>query len=220
VEAEDDEFESGWRVDREGSTVALFAGDEGGLSRDVRTCLVFLLKHRYLSRDTRPDLWAVLMLNEPSLRSRLNDLFLTLHVDLDGEVAYKRQAVPDSGNARFPTLLHDAAYTREETILLVHLRERLHRERAAGVDAVLVDADDLLDRVAEFRGADETDIAGERRRAENAVESLKKMAVLRETRDDNRLRVSPVLDSLMPLPRLNELLGWLRSVSEEGAEPL
>lgn len=205
------EFEDGWDDLVERSTVALFAGDEGGLSLVQRNCLVYLLKNRYLSRLIRPDLWDVLIQHQELLRSRLNDLFLTLQVDLEREVAYKRQAVPDTRTTRFPTLLHDTAYTREETVLLVYLRERMQRERAAGIDSVLVDWEDLLERVAEFRSADETDLAGERRRAEKAIDSLKSMGVLHGTRDHDRLTVSPVLDSLMPLARLHELLEWLRT---------
>jgi hypothetical protein len=205
--------EDDWDDPGERSTLALFAGDEGGLSAAQRQCLVYLLKQRYLSSHTRPDLWDVLLEHEALLQSRLNDLFLTLHVDRQGEVAYKRQAVPDNRAARFPTLLHDTAYTREETVLLVYLRERMQRERAGGAESVLVDREDLLDRVADFRLADETDISGERRRAERAIDSLKSMGVLHETRDNDRLTIAPVLDSLMPLPRLRELLDWLRAES-------
>lgn len=197
-------------------TAALFAGDEGGLSLAERRCLVTLLKQRYVSRRTHPELWDVLIDCQGLLRSRLNDLFLTLNVDLEGEVAYKRQAVPDSRTARFPTLLHDAAYSREETVLLVYLRERMQQERASGADSILVDRDDLLERVAEFRPPDATDLAGERRRAEKAIESLRSMGVLYDSQDRDRLTVSPVLDSLMPLARLQELLEWLRTETGTG----
>lgn len=212
------EFNEEWGPFAEGSTVALFAGDEGGLSLAQRRCLVSLLKQRYLSRRTHPELWDVLIEHQGLLGSRLKDMFLSLHVDVEGEVAYKRQAVPDSRTARFPTLLHDTAYSREETVLLVYLRERLQRERANGAETVLVDRDDLLERVAEFRPPDATDVAGERRRAENAIESLRSMRVLHDTRDHDRLTVSPVLDSLMPLARLQELLEWLRTESGTGQD--
>lgn len=203
-------FNGEWDADSERSTVALFAGDEGGLSLAQRRCLVNLLKHRYLSRRTHPDLWDVIIEHQGLLQSRLNDLFLTLHVDPDGEVAYKRQAVPDSRTARFPTLLHDRPYSREETVLLVYLRERLQRERASGAELVLVDRDDLLERVAEFRPPDATDLSGEQRRADKAIDTLISMRVLHDTLDQDRLTVSPVLDSLMPLTRLQELREWLR----------
>jgi hypothetical protein len=193
------------------SSVALFSGDSGGLSFDERRCLVRLLKDRYLSKDTHPDLWEVLVRHEDSLRARLNDLFLTLQIDRQSEVAYKRQAVPDDGERRFPTLLHDTAYSREETILLVYLRERAHRERASGAESVLVDRDELEERISEFRHPEATDLAGESRRASNAIDALKTMGVLHATSDSDRFAVSRVLDALMPLPRLKELLEWLRS---------
>lgn len=202
-----------WDAQSASSSIALFSGDAGGLPFEQRRCLVRLLKERYLSKDAHPDQWEVLIRNEEVLRSRLNDLFLTLHVDRDAEVAYKRQAVPDESLNRFPTLLHDTAYNREETILLVYLRERLQRERAAGADAVLVDLEELVDRVAEFRRADESDIAAESKRANNAVDVLRKSGVLHATGEADRFTISPVLDSLLPLPRLKELLDWLRTES-------
>lgn len=210
------EFE-GWEEQSESSSVALFSGDAGGLPFEQRRCLVRLLKERYLSKDTHPQLWEVLVRNEEVLRSRLNDLFLTLHVDREAEVAYKRQAVPDDSEKRFPTLLHDTAYNREETILLVYLRERLQRERAAGANSVLVDLEELIERVAEFRPTDATDLVAETKRANNAVDALKKSGVLHSTGEADRFTVSPVLDSLMPLPRLKELLDWLRT--EAGQNP-
>lgn len=195
----------------EPSSVALFSGDEGGLTREQRDCLVYLLKNHYLSHDQKPGMWQTLMEHQPLIRSRLNDLYLTLHVDLQGQVAYKRQAVPDHSGATFPTLLHDRAYNREQTILLVYLRERLHRQRASNGGQVLVDREDMLDRVAEFRADDDTDLAGGQKRAENAIEALKSMGVLYSSADSERFTISPVLDSLMPLARLQQLLEWLRA---------
>jgi hypothetical protein len=195
----------------ERSSVALFAGDEGGLSREQRDCLVYLLKNHYLSHDQKPTMWQVLMEHQPAIRARLNDLYLNLHVDLEGQVAYKRQAAPDNGGPNFPTLLHDRAYNREQTILLVYLRERLHRQRAAGDGQVLVDREDMIDRVLEFKAADDTDLSGAQTRATNSIDALKKMGVLYGSADSDRFTISPVLDSLMPLARLQELLEWLRA---------
>lgn len=208
-----------WDEQPGASSIALFSGDAGGLTFDQRRCLVRLLKERYISKDSQPDLWRILIRDEETLRSRLNDLFLVLHIDPESEVAYKRQAVPDDSGKRFPTLLHDTPYNREETILLVHLRERLQRERAAGAEEVLVDAEELLDRVAEFRPADATDIAAEVRRATNAIEALKKAGVLHAKGETDRFSISPVLDSLMPLTRLKELLEWLRAEVDPPTTP-
>lgn len=202
----------------EESTLALFVGDEGGLSERQRRTLVTLLKHRYISAETHEDEWRTLTETPAAIRSRLNDLFLDLHLDTTHEVAFKRQAVPDTGG-RFPTVLHDIAYSREETILLVFLRQRFQSERAAGHEQVIVDRDDLASHVTGFRPEHATNVSGDGKRTENAIESLIKAKILLKTADPERLRVSSVIAVLLPLPRLGELLEWLIG-QNAGDEPV
>jgi hypothetical protein len=190
------------------TSLALFDGDAGRLTFAQRKTLVSILKHRYISAARHPAEWRTLQEAEPLLRSSLNDLFLDLHVDRTYEVAFKRQAVSDDA-ARFPTVLHDAAYSREQTILLIFLRQRFRSERTGGAEEVFVDRDELPDQVAAFRPAHATDRAGDRRKAENAVDTLLQMDILLRTADEHRYRVSPVIEVLLPLPRLSELLELL-----------
>jgi hypothetical protein len=194
---------------------SLFEGDEGGLTVEQRRTLVLLLRHRYISAALQPAEWRTLLASQSVLKSRLNDLFLDLHVDLHYEVAFKRQAVGEGGE-RFPTLLHDVAYTREETILLVLLRQRFRSERATGVDIVIVDRDNLVDNVAHFRPEYATDRFGDARRATAAVDSLAKARVLLKTSDPDRFRISAVIEVLLPIERLTELWEWL--VEQNGAD--
>lgn len=203
-----------------GRSLSLFEGDEGSLTFDQRRALVFILKHRYISAEENPAEWAVLLDAQIALRARLNDLFLDLHLDHDAQIAFKRQAVPE-GDGRFPTLLHDIAHTREETILLVFLRERFRSERSGGSDAVYVDRDELLDTVERFRPPDANDRAGDSRRVENAITSLQRSGLLLKTNDEQRLRIAPVIEVLLPLPRLHELLNSLWTLNGTGpsAEP-
>jgi hypothetical protein len=189
-------------------SLSLFEGDEGGLSIEQRRTLVLLLKHRYISAAQQPAEWRTLLASRGLIKARLNDVFLDLHIDLHYEVAFKRQAVAEGGD-RFPTLLYDAAYTREETILLVLLRQRFRSERAGGTEIVLVDRDNLLDNVGHFRPENATDRSGDIRRAAGAIESLVKARVLLKTSDPDRFRVSPVIEVLLPVERLSELLEWL-----------
>jgi hypothetical protein len=194
---------------------SLFEGDEGGLTVEQRRTLVLLLKHRYISAALQPAEWRTLLASQTRIKSRLNDLFLDLHVDLHYEVAFKRQAVGEGGE-RFPTLLHDVSYTREETILLVLLRQRFRSERANGVDIVIVDRDNLVENVAHFRPEHATDRFGDARRAAAAVDSLAKARVLLKTSDPDRFRVSAVIEVLLPIERLAELWEWL--VEQNGTE--
>src|SRR6476619_5773414 len=98
--------------EREATTsVSLFEGDEGGLEYAERRALVALLKQRFISARTHPRDWRALTENERVIRARLNDLFLELQIDPVREVAWKRQAVSETGQ-KFPTLLYDAACRR------------------------------------------------------------------------------------------------------------
>ncbi len=196
----------------EGRSRSLFEGDEGTLTYEQRCTLVFLLKHRYISAEQHPVEWRTLIDAQVELRSRLNDQFLDLHIDPDAQIAFKRQAVPE-GEGRFPTLLHDIAHTREETILLIFLRQRFRSERADGADAVLLDREELLDAVTRFRPPDANDRSGDARKVENAILSLQRSGILLKTADEQRLRVAPVIDVLLPLPRLHELLDTLLTLN-------
>src|SRR5262249_14376162 len=109
-----------WNSDEpaEDENCSLFEGDLGQLADGDLRALVVILKRRYVSAERDPDVWRILVENRIALETRLNDMFLQLVVDRDYGVAYKRQAVPDGGGT-FPTLLHNAAYSREQTILMV-----------------------------------------------------------------------------------------------------
>ena len=203
-------------ADVEGRSLSLFEGDEGSLSYEQRCALVFLLRHRYVSAEQHPAEWRTIVDARVQMRSRLNDMFLDLHVDARAQVAFKRQAVPD-GDGRFPTLLHDIAHTREETILLIFLRQRFRSERADGADAVIVDRQELLDAVTRFRPRDANDQSGDARRVGNAIESLQRSGILLRTADEQRLHIAPVIEVLLPLPRLHQLLDTLLTLN--GATP-
>lgn len=190
-------------------SVSLFEGDEGGLEYAQRHALVTLLKQRFISARTHPRDWQVLVEHERVLRSRLNDLFLDLAVDRAREVAWKRQATSETGS-RFPTLLYDAAWSREETVVLVHLRDRLRAGLATGDTRVFIDREDIVEYVASFRPAHATDEAGDEKRARNAVVSVVKAGLLIGNAGDDRYEISEAVEPLLPLELLRELLEALQ----------
>jgi hypothetical protein len=200
------------------TSLSLFEGDEGRLTLEQRKTLVSLLKHRYISAALHASEWRALMDCELLMKSRLNDMFLDLHIDRTRQIAFKRQAAPEGGGRPFPTLLRDSAYTREETILLIFLRQRYRSEQSAGASDVLVDLDELFSAVTIFRPGHATDKAGDNRRTENAIDRLRRSGILLKTGDPQRLRVAPVIEVLLPLPRLAELLQWLLAANGEIAD--
>ena len=198
------------------ASVSLFEGDEGELEYAERRALVALLKQRFISARTHPQAWRALTGNERVIRSRLHELFLDLQVDPVREVAWKRQAVPETGG-RFPTLLHDVAWSREETVVLVHLRDRYRVATAAGEERVFVDRDDVVDYVAGFRPPHATDVSGDEKRARNAMSSIQKAGLLIGAPTDHRFEISEAIESLLPLERLQELLVSLQQTNDPEA---
>jgi len=215
---ETDEVEDYELVDD--ASVSLFEGDEGGLEFAQRHALVTLLKQRFISARTHPRDWRVLVEHERVLRSRLNDVFLDLAVDRAREVAWKRQATSETGS-RFPTLLYDAAWSREETIVLVHLRDRLRAGLATGDTRVFIDREDIVEYVASFRPGHATDEAGDEKRARNAVVSIVKAGLLIGAAADDRYEISEAVEPLLPLELVQELLGALQRANgtEAPTEP-
>jgi hypothetical protein len=203
--------------DAERSTHALFAGDEGELNFEQRRTLVLLLKKRYLSAEQYPAEWAYLDDNKLLFRSRLNDLFLDLVIDTERRIAYKKPAVSDTGDTSFPTLLYDTAYTREETIVLIAIRSRYRSARAAGDVDVIIDVEELLQHVQQFRPVHATDHAGDEKVTRSTIEKIRKIGILIKTSDEHRLRISPVIELLLPLPKLKELLEWLTATNTASA---
>ncbi|MBB2901097.1 hypothetical protein FHR75_001885 [Kineococcus radiotolerans] len=199
-------------LDEEG----LFTGDTGTLPRAVRTVLVQLLKRRYLSAERHPRSWRVLVENQRALRSRLNDVFLDLVVDQDHQVAYKQQAVSRTGQQRFPTLLHDQPWSREETALLICLRRLARSRSASGEGAVFVDREELLQEVAHFRPLDSTNHVRDEQSAAAGVDSLVRQEVLLETGTENRYRVSPILEVLLPVDVVQRIAARLGAGAPAG----
>ncbi|WP_243060644.1 DUF4194 domain-containing protein [Nocardioides sp. SR21] len=199
-------------------SVSLFEGDEGGLEYAQRHALVTLLKQRFISARTHPRDWQVLVEHERLLRSRLNELFLELQVDRVREVAWKRQASTETGG-RFPTMLYDAAWSREETLVLVHLRDRLRSGLAGGDTRVYIDREDIVGYVASFRPPHATDVAGDEKRARNAVAGIVKAGLLIGTATEERFEISEAVESLIPLELLQELLEALVRANASDVPP-
>lgn len=193
----------------------LFNGDTGQLPEDVRSLLVTLLRKRYISAEGNPREWQLLAENEPALRTRMHDVFLELVVNREYEVAFKQQAPREVGE-KFPTLLYDKAYSREETVALVLLRRELRARQQAGQDSAFIDRADLLDEIARHRPESATDLARDTRAASNAVENLITMDLLLKTEQADRFRIPSVLEVLLPVAKLNELWAWL--AGENGAD--
>tara|TARA_B100000700_G_scaffold326219_1_gene437118 strand:- start:38546 stop:39313 length:768 start_codon:yes stop_codon:yes gene_type:complete len=192
----------------------LYPGDHGGLPLEARRVLVKLLSGPVLDAHRHGQLWPVLLREEARLRVRLSELFLTLVVDSEQEVAFVRQA--DTGELEAPCLLRSTRLTLIDSALLLHLRQQLMEAARHGERAV-VELDDLHEQLAPFRRQDSTDAFGHRKRVDAAIEKAKKNSILRKLRgSDSRFEVSPILKLLFSAEEIGALSREYQKLAEGG----
>lgn len=193
-------------VPMEEDPAELFAGDSGTLDADVRRVLVRLLQRRFLVADRNRTQWRTLLENQQVIESRLHDLFVHLVVDHDRGIAYKRQV--RSAELDVPVLLRDDAYSRAETLVLVHLRTVFQRERGAGETSVRVDVEEIEQTALTYFDPDDTNVASHQREIRAAVARLAKEGLIEEE-SEGRFRVTPLVEVVLSNERLTELRAWL-----------
>lgn len=202
-------------VPMEEDPAELFAGDSGTLDADVRTVLVRLLQRRFLLADRNRAQWRVLLENQQVIESRLHDLFVHLVVDHERGVAYKRQV--RSAELDVPVLLRDEAYSRAETLILVHLRSVFQREQGVGETSTRVDLEEIERTALTYFDPYDTNVASPQREIRSAVTRLAKEGLIEEE-SEGRFRVTPLVEIALSNERLSELRGWLDEQVRTGSE--
>ena len=187
----------------EQSAEALYLGDSGELSLDARRVLVQLLAGPSLDGQRHSRLWPILIRDELAIRSRLSELFLQLVIDRDLQVAFTRQA--DTGELEVPRLLRRANLTFIDSILLLHLRQRLTQAEAHG-DRAVVSTDEIVEFLGVYEQAGNTDRALFEKRVHASIEKIKKHSILRKIRSSNdRFEISPTLKLLFSAEEIQAL---------------
>jgi hypothetical protein len=197
----DDDAEFAERLD-DGND-PLWIGDQGTLAARQRDTVVALLKKSFISSDDR-DAWRTLIQDRDPIGVALNNLYMILVVDERAEVAYATPA--RNADHPFKTLVRDAPNSREETLLLIYLRERHRAETASGQAVAYVDADGMLAHVARFRPLTATDVYLDENRVRGAIAGLVTSGLLVKTRDEDRYRIHRAIEALLPLATLKQLL--------------
>lgn len=182
---------------------SLFMGDSGELAMDTRRALVQLLAGPSLDGRRHQKLWPILVRDEAVIRRRLADLFLELVIDRDLRVAFTRQA--DTGDLEVPVLLRRAQLTFIDSILLLHLRQRLTQADSHG-DRAVVSTDEIMEFLTLYERAANTDRAGFMKRVHASIEKIKKHSILQKIRSsDDRFEISPTLKLLFSAEEIQAL---------------
>ena len=124
-------------------------------------------------------------------------------IDRDVQVAFTRQA--DTGDLEVPRLLRRANLTLLDSILLLHLRQRLTQAETHGERAV-VSSDEIVEFLGVYEQAGNTDRALFEKRLHASIEKIKKHSILRKIRaSDNRFEISPTLKLLFSAEEIQAL---------------
>ena len=190
-------------VSEQESDQTLYQGDSGKLSLDARRVLVQLLAGPSLDGQRHSKLWPILIRDEMAIRSRLSELFLQLVIDRDLQVAFTRQA--ETGDLEVPRLLRRANLTFLDSILLLHLRQRLTQAEAHG-DRAVVSTDEIVEFLGVYEQSGNTDRALFEKRIHASIEKIKKHSILRKIRaSEDRFEISPTLKLLFSAEEIQAL---------------
>ena len=198
------------------SAQGLYRGDHGELPLETRRVLVQLLSGPSLDAERHSGLWPVLLRDEAAIRARLSELFLELVVDRDLQVAFTRQA--DAGELEVPRLLRRANLTFLDSILLLHLRQRLTQAESHG-DRAVISIDEIVEFLRVYEQAANTDRALFHKRILASIEKIKKHSILRKIRaSEDRYEVSPTLKLLFSAEEIQALTRIYRRMSAAGQQ--
>lgn len=185
----------------------LWDGDRGSLDAKQRDTLVGLLKKAFISSDDRAE-WRTLIRDPGPIATNLNNLYFNLIIDERSEVAYASPA--RTADNPFKTLVRDNANNREETLLLIYLRERYRAETAGGQAHVFADESAMYGYVHRLRPSSAYDQWSDEGKVTNAIKGLTTAGILVKTKDEGRFRVHRAIEALLPLTKLNQLLEAFR----------
>lgn len=188
----------------------LWEGDHGTLHESSRRALLEVLKGPYLSGSRRPQLWAALLADEQSIRSRLHDVFLDLVIDRDDEFAFTRKVrAPD---LEVPSAVRAEGLTLVDTAMLLVLRQLLLA--AAGEPRVIVGKDDVFERLLVYRTGD----AATYQRTLNAAwgRMMNRFRVIHPV-DEDRAEISPVVKFIVDHDLARSLTEEYRRLAEGSA---
>lgn len=203
-------------------TDELFDGVVDDLLPDEgRRALVSLLTNRYVTRSRNVSAWKGLVDFESQIRARLADLYLSLELDLERGVAFKRQVDIEDG----PRLLRreKQELSRDASLLLLHLVQECALSTSAS-DTV-VTTEQVGEFLRTFRSDRDNDERGFERRVSAAINALVKPwnLLVPDPVLENTFTVSPVVPVLLGVDEITRLEGIYRaavqSPDDDEAQP-
>lgn len=200
-------------LDTDSSTSGLlWPGDAGVLPEPSRRVLLQLIRGPYLSAARHPQLWRVLLFDEPAIRSRLNELFLDLVVDRTSEVAFVRNV--EIADLDLPRTVRTASLTFLDTAMLLLLRQQMLA--GDGAERVIVGQDEVYEQLQVYRTAGRSDESDFTKRLNASWGNLKRYGIISDTTTEGRVEISPVLRLVFGPDQIQALREEYRRIAQSG----
>ncbi|MDR0622289.1 MAG: DUF4194 domain-containing protein [Deltaproteobacteria bacterium] len=176
----------------------LFKGDRGVLPLEARICLRVLLKGPYVDRNVNRDNWNSLIKYEEGVRSWLGEIFLDLVLDEDLGVGFIREADISDRRFKMPNILREKPLNFFESLLLIHLRQRLSEAELQGRSPTITKTE-MMEYLNVYESKSNTDHARFENRVLSAITNMRKKFYLLRllTAAEETYTISPVLKLIL-----------------------
>lgn len=196
----------------------LFDGDEGTLARKIRDAIATIFTEKYISAEgsqAQRDAFKVAVNNREQVLAHFHNMWVDLVIDEPAGLIYKRR--PDT-EFDHRVVLEDGAYGREETLAMVFLRGVRRDTGSTSSSEVVVTTDEIVQALSNYASAT-NDTAAARTKSLNVVKRLRAEGILWPVRgEEDTWRISPIIEAILPLTKLEQLLEWVGAQIGEGAE--
>lgn len=194
---------------------ALFAGDTGAFSLDIRQALVRLLRGPYIDGAADPALWTTIQTHRASLQQYLSEIFLLLTIDADRKIAMLTPAEIEAVHTQ--PIVARKPLRREETLLALRLRMLLDRAAGAGSD-VTITRSGAREILAEHRQPGAVDDKRLDEQTDSAIARLLALKLLVPTELASEYRISNALALALPFDSIDQIPAYLTALDKSADE--
>ncbi|WP_081710213.1 DUF4194 domain-containing protein [Arthrobacter sp. 35W] len=193
---------------------ALFDGDTGQFSLQIRQALVRLLRGPYVDGAADPKVWTAIVDHRLAIQRYLSEIFLLLSIDAERKIAMLTPADVDAPHSA--PITPRKALRREETLLALRLRLLLDRHAGSGTDATISRA-----AAREILGEHRLPGAVDDKRLEELTDSsiarLLALRLLLPTELAHVYRVSNALAMALPFDSVEQIPAYIKALDESAA---
>lgn len=196
---------------------ALFDGDTGQFSLEIRRALVRLLRGPYVDGTADPRLWTAIVDHRQAIGSYLSEIFLLLTIDSERKIAMLAPAEIEATHSS--PIVARKPLRREETLLALRLRLLLDRHAGSGTDATISRAG-AREILGEHRQPGAVDDKRLEELTDSSIARLLALRLILPTELAHVYRVSNALAMALPFDSVEQIPAYLQALDNSAGDAL